>query len=137
MVTTQSINGRENQSFSRHGLSTVIEERYQEIFQIIKQRMGNINLAQAIPAGIVLTGGASRIEGISQLAEAIFQAPVRVGKPQGLIGLSDILSNPIYSTAVGLILFAQKEQEEDYMDFAMLNEKGLLNKAFRWIQNTF
>jgi cell division protein FtsA len=137
MITTQSINGRENQSFSRHGLSTVIEERYQEIFQIIKQRMGNINLAQAIPAGIVLTGGASRIEGISQLAEAIFQAPVRVGKPQGLIGLSDILSNPIYSTAVGLILFAQKEQEEDYMDFAMLNEKGLLNKAFRWIQNTF
>ena len=47
MITTQSINGRENQSFSRHGLSTVIEERYQEIFQIIKQRMGNINLAQA------------------------------------------------------------------------------------------
>ena len=84
-----------------------------------------------------MTGGASRIEGISQLAEAIFQAPVRVGKPQGLIGLSDILSNPIYSTAVGLILFAQKEQEEDYMDFAMLNEKGIFNKAFRWIQNTF
>ena len=62
---------------------------------------------------------------------------VRVGKTQGLIGLSDILSNPIYSTAVGLILFAQKEIDEDYMDFAMLNEKGLFNKAFRWIQNTF
>ena len=99
--------------------------------------MGNINLAQSLPAGIVLTGGASRIEGISHLAEEIFQSPVRVGKPQGLIGLSDILSNPIYSTAVGLILFAQRELEEDYMDFALLNEKSFLNKAFRWIQNTF
>ena len=99
--------------------------------------MGNINLAQEIPAGIVLTGGASRIEGISQLAEEIFQVPVRVGKPQGLIGLSDILANPIYSTAVGLILFAQKKLEEDYMDFAILNERSFINKAFRWIQNTF
>ena len=99
--------------------------------------MGNINLAQSLPAGIVLTGGASRIEGISHLAEEIFQCPVRIGKPQGLIGLSDILSNPIYSTAVGLILFAQRELEEDYMDFALLNEKNFLNKAFRWIQNTF
>ena len=99
--------------------------------------MGNINLAQSLPAGIVLTGGASRIEGISHLAEEIFQCPVRIGKPQGLIGLSDILSNPIYSTAVGLILFAQRELEEDYMDFALLNEKSFFNKAFRWIQNTF
>ena len=71
------------------------------------------------------------------MGEEVFQTPVRVGKTQGLIGLSDILSNPIYSTAVGLILFAQKEIDEDYMDFAMLNEKGLFNKAFRWIQNTF
>ena len=137
IISTQSINGRENQSFSREGLATVIEERYQEIFQIIKQRLGNINFSQEIPAGIVLTGGASRIEGISQLAEEIFQAPVRVGKPEGLIGLSDILSNPIYSTSVGLILFAQRESEEDYMDFAMLHERGFINKAFRWIQNTF
>ena len=137
LITTQSINGRENQSFSRQGLSSVIEVRYQEIFQIIKQHLGNTNLTQLLPAGIVLTGGASRIEGISQLGEEVFQTPVRVGKTQGLIGLSDILSNPIYSTAVGLILFAQKEIDEDYMDFAMLNEKGLFNKAFRWIQNTF
>jgi cell division protein FtsA len=137
IISTKSINGRDNQSFSRQGLSSVIQERYQEIFQIIKQQMGSINLAQVIPAGIVLTGGASRIEGISQLGEEIFQIPVRVGKPKGLIGLTDILSNQIYSTAVGLILFAQKELEEDYMDFAMLNEKGLFNKAFRWIQNTF
>ena len=137
IISTKSINGRDNQSFSRQGLSSVIQERYQEIFQIIKQQMGSINLAQVIPAGIVLTGGASRIEGISQLGEEIFQIPVRVGKPKGLIGLTDILSNQIYSTAVGLILFAQKELEEDYMDFAMLNEKGIFNKAFRWIQNTF
>lgn len=135
-IATQAINGKD-QTFSRQALATVIEERYSEIFQIIKQKIGNINLNQDIPAGIVLTGGASRIEGISQLGEEIFQIPVRVGRPQGLIGLSDILSNPIYSTSIGLVLHAQKEIDEEYTDFVFLNNPGIFKKAFRWVQNTF
>ena len=113
-------------------------ERYFLISRNFKiQKIGNINLNQDIPAGIVLTGGASRIEGISQLGEEIFQIPVRVGRPQGLIGLSDILSNPIYSTSIGLVLHAQKEIDEEYTDFVFLNNPGIFKKAFRWVQNTF
>ena len=104
---------------------------------MIKQRLEINDLSQYLPAGIVLTGGASKIEGISQLGEEIFQVPVRVGKPKGLVGLTDILKNPVYSTSVGLILYGQKVSEEELIDFAFIREKGFFNKAFKWIQNNF
>ena len=136
-ISSPSINGRTDKVFSRQALSDVIEHRYAEIFNLIKQRLGISDFSQVLPAGIVLTGGASKIEGISQLGEEIFQIPVRVGQPSGLIGLTDILKNPIYSTAVGLVLYGQKESEEDYLDFAFTRNKGLVNQAFKWIQNNF
>ena len=136
-ISTPSINGRSDKVFSRQALSDVIEHRYAEIFQMIRQRLEINDLSQYLPAGIVLTGGASKIEGISQLGEEIFQVPVRVGKPKGLIGLSDILKNPVYSTSTGLILYGQKVTEEEFVDFAFIREKGLFNKAFKWIQNNF
>ena len=136
-ISSPSINGRTDKVFSRQALSDVIEHRYAEIFNFIKQRLGISDFSQVLPAGIVLTGGASKIEGISQLGEEIFQIPVRVGQPSGLIGLTDILKNPIYSTSVGLVLYGQKESEEDYLDFAFTRNKGLVNQAFKWIQNNF
>ena len=136
-ISTPSINGRSDKVFSRQALADVIEYRYAEIFQMIRQRLEINDLSQYLPAGIVLTGGASKIEGISQLGEEIFQVPVRVGKPKGLIGLSDILKNPVYSTSTGLILYGQKVTEEEFVDFAFIREKGLFNKAFKWIQNNF
>ena len=136
-ISTPSINGRSDKVFSRQALADVIEHRYAEIFQMIKQRLGITDLSQLLPAGIVLTGGASKIEGISQLGEEIFQVPVRVGKPKGLVGLTDILKNPVYSTSIGLILYGQKITEEEIIDFAFMREKGLVNRAFKWIQNNF
>ena len=136
-ISTPSINRRSEKIFSRQALADVIEHRYAEIFQMIKQRLEINDLSQYLPAGIVLTGGASKIEGISQLGEEIFQVPVRVGKPKGLVGLTDILKNPVYSTSVGLILYGQKVSEEELIDFAFIREKGLFNKAFKWIQNNF
>ena len=53
------------------------------------------------------------------------------------MGLTDILKNPVYSTAIGLVLYGQKETEEDYLDFAFTRNKGLVNQAFKWIQNNF
>ena len=89
-ISSPSINGRSDKVFSRQALSDVIEQRYAEIFNLIKQRLAISDFSQALPAGFVLTGGASKIEGISQLGEEIFQIPVRVGQPSGLVGLTDI-----------------------------------------------
>ena len=118
-------------------LASVIEQRYLDIFGLIKQKLNLSSLENNIPAGIVITGGTSRMEGVTQLAEEVFNAPVRIGSPSGLIGLSDILRNPIYATAVGLVLYSQKSQEEDHMNYLFMKDKNIFNKAFRWIQNNF
>jgi cell division protein FtsA len=65
-----------------------------------------------LAAGIVLTGGTSKMEGVVELAEEIFHAPVRIGIPQNVKGLSDIVRNPIYSTGVGLLLYGVKQQQD-------------------------
>ena len=129
--------GRKNKIFSRMALASVIEQRYLDIFGLIKQKLNLSSLENNIPAGIVITGGTSRMEGVAQLAEEVFSAPVRIGSPSGLIGLSDILRNPIYATAVGLVLYSQKSQEEDHMNYLFMKDKNIFNKAFRWIQNNF
>jgi cell division protein FtsA len=129
--------GRKNKIFSRMALASVIEQRYLDIFGLIKQKLNLSSLENNIPAGIVITGGTSRMEGVAQLAEEVFNTPVRIGSPSGLIGLSDILRNPIYATAVGLVLYSQKSQEEDHMNYLFMKDKNIFNKAFRWIQNNF
>ena len=59
---------------------------------------------ELVRAGIVLTGGASKMEGVVELAEEVFHMPVRVGMPQHVIGLADVVGNPIHATGVGLLL---------------------------------
>jgi cell division protein FtsA len=65
-----------------------------------------------LAAGIVLTGGTSKMEGVVDLAEEIFHAPVRIGAPHNVTGLADIVRNPIYSTGVGLLLYGLKQFQE-------------------------
>jgi cell division protein FtsA len=65
-----------------------------------------------VAAGMVLTGGTAKMEGVVELAEEIFHMPVRLGSPQNIKGLTDIVDNPIYSTGVGLLLYGMQQQLE-------------------------
>ena len=65
-----------------------------------------------VAAGVVLTGGTSKMEGVIELAEEIFHMPVRVGSPHNIKGLADIVDNPIYSTGVGLLLYGLQQQQD-------------------------
>ena len=76
---------------------------------LFKDRSGFENL---LAAGVVLTGGTSKMEGVVDLAEEIFHAPVRIGVPHNVNGLADIVRNPIYSTGVGLLLYGLKQNQE-------------------------
>src|SRR5690606_7475045 len=97
---------------SRQNLAEVVEPRYDELFTLVQAEIRRSGLEEMIPGGIVLTGGASKIEGAVDLAEEIFHMPVRLGVPQGVSGLTDVVRNPIYSTAVGLLLYAHKHEQE-------------------------
>jgi len=98
-----SVSERKSMKMSRQTLAEVIQPRYEELLGLIMNELRRSGFEELIPAGIVLTGGSSRMEGVPELAEEIFHAPVRLGVPKNVSGLQDVVKNPIYSTTVGLI----------------------------------
>ena len=98
-----SVSERKSMKMSRQTLAEVIQPRYEELLSLIMNELRRSGFEPLIPAGIVLTGGSSRMEGVPELAEEIFHAPVRLGIPKNISGLQDVVKNPIYATTVGLI----------------------------------
>jgi cell division protein FtsA len=89
-----------------------------------------------IPSGIVLTGGTSKMEGAVELAEEVFHVPVRLASPQGVSGLSDVVSNPIHSTGVGLLQYGLKQLESGKQVKSRPKQSGW--QSFRkWISENF
>lgn len=101
--------GKKRQIRSRRELAEIIEARVEELFLEIQKAIARSGVADGIYAGVVLTGGTALLEGIDQVAERILGYPCRIGRPQGLLGMSGVVSTPIYSTAVGLIRWAVEE----------------------------
>lgn len=110
-IKVPSVGDRQPRDLSRQALAEVVEPRYDELFTLIQAELRRSGYEDLIAAGIVLTGGTSKMEGVIELAEEIFHMPVRLGAPQNIRGLSDIVSNPIYSTGVGLLIYAMKQQQ--------------------------
>lgn len=104
-IKVPSVGEREDRSLSRQALAEVVEPRYEELFTLIQTELRRSGFEELIAAGIVLTGGTSKMEGVVELAEEIFHMPVSIGKPKNVSGLSDIVRNPIYATAVGLLQY--------------------------------
>jgi len=104
-VKVPSVGDREARDLSRQSLAEVVEPRYDELFTLIQAELRRSGFEELIAAGVVLTGGTSKMEGVVELAEEIFHMPVRIGTPVNIKGLSDVVNNPIYSTGVGLLHF--------------------------------
>ena len=104
-IKVPSVGERDDRDLSRQALAEVIEPRYEELFTLIEAELRRSGFEYLIPAGIVLTGGTSKMEGVVELAEEIFHMPVNIGKPKSVAGLSDIVRNPIYATSVGLLQY--------------------------------
>ncbi len=111
MIKVPSVGDRPPRDLSRQALAEVVEPRYDELFTLIQTELRRSGYEELIPAGIVLTGGTSKMEGASELAEEIFHMPVRVGLPQYTKGMHDIIRNPIYATSVGLLLYGAQDLE--------------------------
>lgn len=129
---------RPRRLISRRGLSEVIEPRYEELFALVRSELRRSGFDDLIAAGVVLTGGASKAQGVVDLAERVFQMPVRIGAPQFVNGLSDVVNNPIYSTGVGLLLYGHNQQFRDQKEIVIgSGVKGLWSRMREWFQGTF
>ncbi len=90
----------------RRELVNIIEARVEEIMEMVEQEIKRSGYDVMLPAGIVLTGGGAEMPGIRKLANRITGLPVRIGKPENIVGLTDQISNPACATSVGLLQWA-------------------------------
>jgi len=112
MIKVPSVGERPPRELSRQALADVVEPRYDELFHLIQSEIRQSGYEDMLAAGMVFTGGTSKMEGVAELAEEIFHMPVRIGMPVEVNGLVDIVRNPTYSTAVGLLLYGMKQTQE-------------------------
>ena len=138
-IKVPSVGDRPPRTLSRQNLAEVVEPRYDELFTLIQAEIRRSGFEDMIPGGIVLTGGSSKIEGAVELAEEIFHMPVRLGTPQGVAGLTDVVRNPIYSTSVGLLLYGLRMEKEGLSARAQAGggQVNWVERFKRWFQGNF
>jgi len=132
------VGDRPPRELSRQALAEVVEPRYDELFTLVQAELRRSGYEDLIPAGIVLTGGTAKMEGAVELAEEIFHMPVRLGVPQTVKGLTDVISNPIYSTGVGLLLYGLQKQTDPLPvvsgGYSSETKSTVLERMKRWVQ---
>lgn len=137
-IKVPSVGERAPRDLSRQALAEVVEPRYDELFTLVQAELRRSGFEDLIAAGIVLTGGTSKMEGVVELAEEIFHTPVRIGVPQGVSGLTDIVRNPIYSTGVGLLQYGIKQGDANDVGRGRNKQSsGLFGRAKEWFQENF
>lgn len=133
-IEVAGVGGRPPRELSRKVLSEIIEPRYVELFELVLAEIQRNGFESKIPAGIVLTGGTSRMEGVAELAESIFKTTVRIGIPNNFKGMETILKNPIYATSLGLLNYGFDKIMQGY---AIDQSKSFLDKAFGWLKSNY
>ena len=137
-IEVPSVGDRPPRRLARQTLAEVVEPRYEELFALVRDELRRSGFEELIAAGVVLTGGSSKMEGAVELAEEIFHTPVRLGIPQYVEGLVDVVRNPIHATGVGLLLYGKAASQARAE--AAGSRKGLLSAFERmkaWFQGNF
>ncbi|MFT6310659.1 MAG: cell division protein FtsA [Porticoccus sp.] len=133
-IKVPSVGERPPRDLSRQALAEVVEPRYDELFTLIQAELRRSGFEDLIPAGIVLTGGTSKMEGAVELAEEIFHMPVRLGAPNAVSGLMDIVRNPIYATGVGLLNYGQDQGITATKSTPLQPEIGFVERIKQWFK---
>ncbi len=137
-IEVPSVGDRPPRRLARQTLAEVVEPRYEELLTLVQAELRRSGFEDLIAAGIVLTGGSSKIEGLVDLAEEIFHMPVRLGAPQSVMGLVDVVRNPIYATGVGLLLFGSQNRVQRAFDADFgRGVRGVWERMKSWFQGNF
>ena len=138
-IEVPSVGGRPPQKLSRQVLADICEPRMEEILTFVDRTLVNSGCKDMIRSGVVLTGGAALIEGCVELGEQIFGVPTRIGYPANVKGLTDVVNNPKFSTAVGLLHFGADKAETKIVSELTPSDEGpfkrLLRKMRSWFQD--
>ncbi|XOV84319.1 MAG: cell division protein FtsA [bacterium] len=136
VINVPGVGDKPSRELSRQALAEVVEPRYDELFTLIQAELRRSGFEDLIAAGIVLTGGAAKMEGVIELAEEIFHMPVSLGSPRNVAGLKDIVRNPVYATGVGLLQYGL-EREKEMPTRGRARKGGLLERFKTWLRENF
>lgn len=138
-IEVSSVGDRPPRRLQRQMLAEVVQKRYEEIFEMVQAELRRSGYEELIAAGIVLTGGGSKMEGLVELAEEMFHMPVRVGLPHGFSGLSGVVANEIHATGVGLLLYGSRQVARDRPNAPPVPSPvaSLFDRARRFIKGEF
>ncbi len=139
-IEVPSVGGRTDRLLSRQILCEIIEPRVEEIFSLMKQEMAKSGYEDLIASGVVLTGGSTLLEGMPELAEQIFNLPVRRGVPKGIGGLVEVVKSPLYATGVGLVLYGSRRLHQGGRMFRSRDEnmyRRVKDRMKEWIEEIF
>ena len=137
-IEVPGVGDRSARQLERQTLAEVVEPRYEELLNLVQQELRRSDFEEECAAGIVLTGGSSKMEGVVELAEEIFHTPVRLGVPQHVSGHGELMRNPIHATGVGLLIYGLQARLKPQVEtIERQSETGMFRKIADWIRNTF
>ena len=136
-IEVPSVGDRQPRRLVRQTLAEVVEPRYEELFSLVHSELKRSGFEPMVAAGVVLTGGGSKMEGAIDLAEEVFHMPVRLGAPQDIAGLVDIVRNPIYATGVGLLLFGNHAGDPVASHNKFENVGSMWDRMKNWFYGNF
>jgi len=137
-IEVAGVGGRKQRVLSKRLLSEIIEPRVEEVFSLIQREVMKSGYQELLSGGVVVTGGATLLEGTCELAEFIFEMPIKRGIPLGVGGLKDVVQSPKYATGVGLLKYgAQRMMKAKFP----IREKNIYDKVREsmssWIKDLF
>jgi cell division protein FtsA len=116
-------------------LCEIVQPRMEEIFTLVELEVRRAGFMRQVAAGVVVTGGSSIMEGVPELAEQLFDLPVRLGMPTGVGGLKEVVTSPMYATGVGLVLYGREHL--DHRRFDRFSERTLVDKVIKRMMQWF
>lgn len=135
-IEVPGMGGREPKKLPRQILGEILEPRMEEIFSLIQREIYRAGMENIINSGMVMTGGTALLDGISDIAESIFNLPVRIGKPSGISGLVDVVNNPMYATGVGLVIYGVRNQATKKFRIRDKNIfNGVMSQMRKWFKD--
>lgn len=136
-IQVPSVGDRPPRRLPRASLAQAVQGRYEEIFEMVQAELRRSGFEERVRAGMVLTGGASKMEGVVELAEEMLQMPVRVGIPQHVTGLSEVVGNTVYATGVGLLLMGSQIEHPRRPSLPGARAGTLFNRFKNWFRGEF
>jgi len=133
-IEVPSVGGREPRVLSRQLLAEILEPRVEEIFTLVNREIVKSGFEDLIASGVVITGGSSILPGMPELAEQVFNLPVRRGTPLDIGGLTDVVNSPVYATGVGLVKYGSRNMQT--RNFS-IGQENVFDKVVRRMKEWF